>query len=268
MKFLQRLKIKFATKGRIKNTPPVKKYAVVVGATSSLAYALCHQLAQQSINLVLVARNKKELERLKKDIVIRNDVEVTCVVLDLLNAQQNIENFVEQLFKPKRPVDMFFMVAGDVGDMGYQERPSNIEAVTRINYTTPAKILTAAAEAMVNQERKGVIVVVSSVAGDRGRQSNYVYGSAKAALNSLASGLRNKFFGRGIHVVTIKPGFIDTPMTYGMHNSLIASREMVAKSIIRAAVRKKNIAYVPTRWHFIMAIICHIPEWLFKRLSL
>ena len=111
-------------------------------------------------------------------------------------------------------------------------------------------------------------MLISSIAGDRGRQSNYAYGSAKAALNAFASGLRNRFFKQGVHVVTVKPGFLDTPMTWGMQSPLIASREIAAEYIIYAMKVRKNIVYVPFFWRYIMLIIIHIPEAIFKRLKL
>lgn len=264
-KHLQRFHFKKAIRS---NAAPQKKRAAIVGATSSLAYSIAHQLAAKGEHLVLVGRNKKELERLKSDITIRYGVEASVVQVDLAEARQDTGRILEQIIKSSRPVEALYMVAGDLGDTGYQERPENIEKVMRVNYTTPAKLLAAAAEAMVDQEHGGVMVVVSSAAGDRGRQSNYVYGAAKAALTTFASGLRNKFFKRGVHVVTIKPGFIDTPMTYGMNSPLTASREDVARAIIRAASKKKDVVYVPFRWQIIMGIICHIPERIFKRLSL
>ena len=242
--------------------------SAVVGATSSLAFSLCHQLAAKGHALILVGRNKRELERIKTDIIIRYGVDVSVVPLDLAESRMDAAKITAQLVKEKKPLHVCYMLAGDMGELGYQERPENIERVTRVNYTSPAKLLSAVAEAMAAQDSGGVIAVVSSVAGDRGRQSNYIYGSAKAALTSFASGLRNKFFKRGVHVVTVKPGFVDTAMTYGMNSPLIASREMVARAIIRAAEKKRDVVYVPAKWQYIMAVICHIPEWLFKRMSL
>jgi short-subunit dehydrogenase len=148
----------------------------------------------------------------------------------------------------------------------------NIHQTTWLNYTVPAQLATAAAVRLSEQKSgrayAGSITLISSVAGDRGRQSNYAYGSAKAALNTFASGLRNRFFKQGVHVMTVKPGFIDTPMTWGMKSPLIASRESVAESIVEAMKNRSNVVYVPFFWRYIMLIIIHIPEMIFKRLSL
>jgi short-subunit dehydrogenase len=241
---------------------------IVIGATSSLAYVLCHQLAKKGHHLLLVARNRKELERLRHDIHIRHGVEVSTMTSDLLLEELDISRYMAVFFKKSKPIEGLYFLAGEMGDTGYQERPENIEEVTRINYTNPAKLLAASAERLSEQEGGGTIIVVSSVAGERGRQSNYIYGSAKAALTAFSSGLRNKFFRRQVHVLTVKPGFIDTPMTFGMNSPLIASRELVARTIIRAAAKKRDVIFVPWRWTVIMGIICHIPEWLFKRLGL
>ena len=148
----------------------------------------------------------------------------------------------------------------------------NLAYTVKVNYTVPAQLATAAALALSkkdsSEKTKGRIVIVTSVAGDRGRQSNYAYGSAKAALSTFASGLRNRFCKQGVHVMTVKPGFIDTPMTWSMSSPLVASREFVAGKIIDAMEKEKDVIYVPFFWRFIMLIIIHIPEKIFKKLSM
>ena len=115
----------------------------------------------------------------------------------------------------------------------------------------------------------GFIIGIGSVAGDRGRQSNYVYGSAKGAFHLFLQGLRNRLSSRGVHVLTVKPGFVDSPMTFGKEGLfLVASPEKVARAILRALKRRRNVIYVPWFWHWIMLIICCIPEFIFKRLKL
>jgi decaprenylphospho-beta-D-erythro-pentofuranosid-2-ulose 2-reductase len=128
--------------------------------------------------------------------------------------------------------------------------------------------MTALASRMETQ-RRGVLAVISSVAGDRGRQSNYLYGSAKAAVNTFASGLRQRLAKSGVGVVTIKPGFVDTPMTRDFRKgALWATPDAVARGIMRAADRGSSVVYLPWFWSPIMLIIRHIPEFIFKRIKL
>jgi short-subunit dehydrogenase len=241
--------------------------ALVIGATSSLGQALCAELARGGASLVLSGRNKKMLEAMASDLTIRFGTENTVVLCDLARPKLTPRGFVSEVNKQAPKLTRIFLLAGEMGDAEDQDKEENIEAVTRINYTSPAKLLTALA-ADLSKKKGGEVAVISSVAGDRGRQSNYVYGSAKAALTSLASGLRNKYADKNVHVMTVKPGFIDTPMTYGMESPLIASRETVAKAIVKALEKKKNSIYVPFFWWGIMTIIKSIPEPIFKKLKL
>lgn len=235
---------------------------LVVGATSSLAQALCRVLARTGYRLVLCGRDEAELELLSADIAARFQVHCGVQAADLLAND----------FSP----DILLSRAGDIqhvviaaGDMGASDPTDipNLATVMRINYTVPAQIATRAAQQLA-EKKSGTIVIISSVAGDRGRQSNYAYGSAKAALSTFTSGLRNRFFKQGVHVMTVKPGFVDTPMTWGMHSPLIARRDAVAEKIVAAMRKKKDAIYVPAFWALIMFIITHIPERIFKRLSL
>jgi decaprenylphospho-beta-D-erythro-pentofuranosid-2-ulose 2-reductase len=241
----------------------IKETVFVVGATSSLAQVLCHTLAKQGYGLILAGRDTYALELLAGDLLVRSGANASAVSMDFLAANFSPQHLIEQAGE-------FQHVIIATGDMG-SENPEDITNLTHtmwLNYSVPAHIATLAALSLSERNARGTITLISSVAGDRGRQSNYAYGSAKAALNTFASGLRNRFFKRGVHVMTVKPGFIDTPMTWGMNSPLIASREAVALAIIKAMQKRKNVVYVPFFWRYIMLIIMHIPEWIFKRLSL
>lgn len=243
-------------------TVPINKTALVIGATSSLSQALCRDLAARGYDLVLSGRDASELDLLASDIRTRSDMRCRIVVADLLEPQFSPETFMERVGE----FDHVFIVTGDMGGDNVLSL-SNLAFTMRINYTIPAQLATVAAQRLA-EKKTGSITIISSVAGDRGRQSNYPYGSAKAALTTFASGLRNKFCKEGVHVMTVKPGFIDTPMTWGMQSPLIASREFVAEKIVDAMQKKKNVIYVPFFWRYIMLIIIHIPERIFKKLKL
>jgi hypothetical protein len=160
-----------------------------------------------------------------------------------------------------------------VGYLGSQELAQDnfdeFRTITDSNYLGPASILSRIAGQM-EQEGRGVIVGISSVAGDRGRASNYAYGAAKAGFTAFLSGLRNRLASKGVHVMTVKPGFVNTAMTEGMDlpSALTAEPVEVADRVDKAIKRKKNVVYVKPVWRLVMGIIIHIPEWLFKRMSI
>jgi len=238
------------------------KTILIVGATSSLAQIISRSLAAKGYRLILAGRDPKELELMAGDLTTRFSTPCQTLVADFMEADFSPSQFMGQAGE-------YNGVIIATGDMGSGDTTSlyNLAYAVHINYTLPAQIATLAAR-YLSEKKQGSIVIISSVAGDRGRQSNYAYGSAKAALTSFASGLRNRFYKSGVRVMTVKPGFIDTPMTWGMKSSLIASREYVAEKIILAMERKRDVIYVPWFWQDIMLIICTIPEWLFKRMKL
>jgi decaprenylphospho-beta-D-erythro-pentofuranosid-2-ulose 2-reductase len=235
---------------------------LVVGATSSLAQAICRALAKAGHSLILAARDEHELDLLARDLNTRFGTDCRQLTIDLMAADFSPAQLIEQ-------AENFNQVVIAVGDMGGDNVTdlSNIAYTAHINYVLPAQIAASAAE-YLSMRKAGTVVIISSVAGDRGRQSNYPYGSAKAALTAFVSGLRNRYYKHGVHVMTVKPGFIDTPMTWNMASPLIASREHVAECIVAAMRRKKDVVYVPAFWQLIMLIITHIPERIFKKLSL
>ena len=249
-------------------TAALQETVLVIGATSSLAQVLCHKLCRKNYALVLAGRGAEELALLAADLGTRFGITPKTLAADFLDSNFSPEHLIRQA----GDFDHIIIATGDMGS-GDPANLVNLAQTTWVNYTVPAQIATAAALSLSEKQspqRKyvGSIVLISSIAGDRGRQSNYAYGSAKAALNAFASGLRNRFFKQGVHVVTVKPGFLDTPMTWGMQSPLIASREIAAEYIIYAMKVRKNIVYVPFFWRYIMLIIIHIPEAIFKRLKL
>ncbi|MDX2073873.1 MAG: SDR family NAD(P)-dependent oxidoreductase [Alphaproteobacteria bacterium] len=238
------------------------KTALVIGATSSLAQSLCRKLAEQGYQLILTGRDERELEIRTGDITTRYPTHCTALHVDLLEKRFSATSLIERAGH----FDTLIFAAGDMGS-GEQDDLANLAHVAMINYVVASQILSVAAEAM-SEAGGGNIAVISSVAGDRGRASNYEYGAAKAALSAFASGLRNRYAKRGVHVMTVKPGFTDTPMTWGMHSPLIATRDVVAEALIEGLERQKDVLYVPWFWRYIMLVIRHIPERVFKKLSL
>lgn len=244
------------------------KAVLVIGATSSIARALAHQMAQQGAALHLAARDGFEVERMAKDMAIRYQAPISWSIFEAFDYDTHADFF-------QKAVDNLgglYGVVVSLGELGNQEKAQidfgHAQRIIHSNYTGVASVLTHAAN-YLEQQGNGFIIGISSVAGERGRQSNYIYGSAKGALSLFLQGLRNRLSKCGVHVMTVKPGFVDTKMTFGKPGMfLVANPEQVATAVIKALQKKKNIAYVPWFWFWIMSIIRSIPEFLFKKLSL
>ncbi|MFK0206702.1 SDR family oxidoreductase [Agrobacterium sp. NPDC090283] len=242
--------------------PPV----LIIGARSDIGKAVAHKFAAGGYAIQLAARNAEGLDVEKRDIELRYGVEVTLHEFDALSIETH-EEFLNSL--PRLPE----IAISTIGLMGQQEEserdPIAASHVMRSNYEGPASILALLANRF-EQQAAGTIVGISSVAGERGRATNYVYGSAKAAFTAFLSGLRNRLAKRGVHVVTVLPGFVATKMTEGMDlpAALTAEPTEVAVAIERAVIQKKNIVYVRSIWRLIMLIIRNIPERFFKMMKI
>ena len=239
----------------------MSKTALVIGPTASIGVPLCRFMARENYNFILCGRSKEELDSLASDLNIRFGVKARVMPLDLAKNPE-----AKSVIKKAGKFDTVVMMAGDLGS-GDKEDLKNVEHVLKVNLNAPAQLLTVAANQMA-RKGEGQIVVISSVGGDRGIQRNYPYGASKAGLTALASGLRCYLHPTGVHVLTVKPGYVDTPMTYGMENPwLAAAPEPVAWGIFRAMKKKKDVVYVPFFWTFIMWIINSLPEAAFKRMG-
>lgn len=241
-------------------------YVLIVGAKSDIAKATAREYARHGYNLYLAARNASELEEFANDINVRFERVAKCVELDILDYASH-ETFYEAL------EEKTIGVISAVGYLGEQKKAqSNFSETQKIidtNYTGVISLLNIIT-ADFEKRKSGFIVGISSVAGDRGRKINYIYGSAKAALTTYLSGLRNKLYDVNVHVLTVKPGFVVTKMTerMDMPEKLTAQPEEVAKDIFKAQQNGKNVLYTKWFWKWIMLIIKGIPECIFKKLSL
>lgn len=240
---------------------------LVAGATSAIAQALTRCLAEERASLFLVGRNADHLAAVRDDLRVRGaEVAMAVVDLDDLSCHDALAAEVEARLGG---IDLAVVAWGALGD-AERTRHDGVEAarVLHTNLVAPASLLTALAGRM-EARGAGTLLALSSVAGDRGRQSNYPYGAAKGGLSLFLQGLRNRCHRRGVRVVTVKLGFVDTPMTAGFSkNPLYARPEAVAAGILRALRRRRDIVYLPWFWRWIMAVIRAIPEPVFKRLSL
>lgn len=239
---------------------------LILGAMSDVAQAMAHEYAQNGYEVILAARKKDRLDPLVKDLQIRYNVKSSAVEFDALNFKSHFD-FYKNLSHEPTVVACVFGYLGDTakGLTDWNEA----EQILNINYTGAVSILNVIASNMM-ERKHGTIIGISSVAGERGRQSNFLYGSAKAGFSAYLSGLRNKCFHSNVHVLTVKPGFIKTSMTQGMplNPKLTATPQKIAKDIYKAASKKKNVLFSLWMWKYIMRIITSIPEGMFKKMKM
>jgi decaprenylphospho-beta-D-erythro-pentofuranosid-2-ulose 2-reductase len=238
---------------------------LVLGATSAIAQAVTRIYAAKGAFLYLVARSPEKLSATAADAQVRGAAEVHTWVLDLDDANAHAALFADVL----PALDVALIAHGVLGDQVEGERDfAAAEAVLRTNFLSVCSLLTRLANDF-ERRNSGTIAVISSVAGDRGRKSNYIYGTSKAAVSVFLDGLRARLSRQGVQVLTIKPGFVATPMTAHLKQGLLfASPERIAHGIVLAIERKKDIVYLPWFWRPIMFIICAVPERIFKKLNL
>ena len=241
-------------------------YILIIGAKSDIAKATAREYAKNGYNLYLAARDTSELEEFAKDVITRTQRTVKLVELDILDYKSH-QNFYDQL--DEKPLG----VISAIGYLGEQEKAqSDFDEAQRImdtNYTGVVSLFNIIANDF-EERRSGFMVGISSVAGDRGRKSNYVYGSAKAAFTAYLSGLRNRLYDAQVHVLTVKPGFVATKMTEDMDlpEKLTAQPAEVAEDIYKAQQKNKNVLYTKWMWKWVMMIISNIPEFQFKKMSI
>ncbi|WP_294270979.1 SDR family NAD(P)-dependent oxidoreductase [uncultured Chryseobacterium sp.] len=240
---------------------------IVLGSTSEVAQAFVEKALQEGEKfekIYLLTSNRETTERFARHIDVKFLQQSEVIELDLMKEidYNRLDSVHSQLL---------FCAAGYLGEGSeeglYDNR--NTERIISINYSRLVPVINYFAHKFESR-RSGTIIGLSSVAGDRGRQSNFIYGSAKAAFTAYLSGLRNYLFEKKVHVMTVKPGFMATKMTEGMplNPALTASPKQAAAHIFKAYKSRRNIIYVLPVWEVIMMIIRNIPEFLFKKLKL
>lgn len=241
-------------------------YLLILGARSDIARAVSHTFARKGFNLCLAARKYEEADRDAKDLEIRYRISVMTREFDALDFEGH-ESWYTTL--PEKPLGVLCAV----GYLGNQKKGetdlTEAKKIMETNYLGCVSLLNVIANDF--EERKaGFIIGISSVAGDRGRQSNYFYGSSKAAFTAYLSGLRNRLCRVNVRVITVKPGFVRTGMTEDLElpAMLTSSPEEVARDILSAFEKGKDVIYTKWYWKYIMAVIKIIPEKIFKKLNL
>lgn len=249
-------------------SPEPSGRVLIVGATSAMAAEAARLYAADGARLFLTGRHPARLEAVAADLRVRGAGQVESTILDVTDRRR-CEEVVNAAWTAFDGLEVALIAHGVLPDQARsQASVDETVAALDVNFTSTVALLTVLANRFEAQ-RHGCIAVITSVAGDRGRQSNYVYGAAKGGLERFLEGLRNRLFHAGVAVVTLKPGFVDTPMTAGLaQGPLFASARQAGRAIHRAIERRRNVAYIPWFWWPIMAIIRSIPEFAFKRLRL
>ncbi len=242
---------------------------LIIGATSAIAEATARIFAARGDALFLVARNADRLQAIATDLNVRGAVRTATAALDVTDFSAH-QAVIDQAERDLGGLDTVLIAHGTLSDQSECEK--SVDTLRRefdINALSTMALLTTLANTF-EARKSGTLAVISSVAGDRGRQSNYVYGSAKAAVSAFLSGLRQRLAKSNVDVLTIKPGFVDTPMTAGIANkgALWAKPDQIAAGIVRAIDKRRSVIYLPWFWRGIMLIINHIPESIFKKIKL
>jgi short-subunit dehydrogenase len=246
----------------------VPKRILVLGATSGIAEACVRLWADRGDNLYLVARNEERLTVVVADARTRGAARVDTALANLDDVERHAE-LLAHAINALGGLDVALLALGVLGSQAAAEQRVDAAAqILHTNFVAPVSLLTWLGN-YTSQRRAGTLAVLSSVAGERGRKSNYVYGSSKAGLTAFVDGLRNRIDRDGVRVMTIKPGPVKTSMTEGMKGSAkFADVEDVAETLVRAIDRGADVVYVPGIWRVIMAVIRAIPEGIFKKLNL
>lgn len=244
------------------------KNVLIMGATSAIAEAVAKVCAQRGDNLYLLGRNQKRLAAIAADLEACGAASVSHEQMEATRFEDH-QKLIDQALKSLQRLDLVLIAQGTLPEQKACEADfAEALQALNINALGTLSLLTHLANRL-EQQGSGTIAVISSVAGDRGRQSNYLYGAAKSMVSTFLQGLRNRLHKANVKVVDIKPGFIDTPMTASFNKgALWASPKDIAPGIVRALDKGKPVTYQPSFWRWVMFVIKRIPESIFKRLSL
>ena len=239
---------------------------LIVGGNSAIAFEVARLLAEKGASLYLLGRDTDRLERNAQDLQVRTEGKVDFAVFEASDTASH-KQLWEEANEEMGGLNGLLVAQGWMGEQEQLETDfEQQKQLFEINFLGAISFLTYAAEQFAEQ-KDGLIAAISSPAGDRGRKKNYVYGAAKGALTLYMSGLRQRLHGSNVNVLTIKPGFVSTPMTEGLKLPLVAQPEVVAKDIVKAIESGRDELYTPFFWRYIMTVIKNIPEVVFKRMS-
>lgn len=242
---------------------------LIVGATSAIAEATARRFAALGARFYLVGRNAEKLAAIVGDLEIRSGQAVHSESIDLDWLEQH-PALLARAVQALGGIDLALIAHGSLPDQASCQK--SVKMTLAAIQTNALSVISLATELanLFEARGRGTLVVIGSVAGDRGRQSNYVYGAAKGMVGLFLQGLRNRLNDKSVHVITVKPGFVDTPMTAAFEKKglLWAQPDQIARGIVAAVERRRDVVYLPGFWRWIMIVIRHLPESIFKRLKL
>jgi short-subunit dehydrogenase len=240
---------------------------VIISASSGIGRDVAHVFSRKGHRVICGSRDEEELGYLVSDLKTRYGNEAHGALVDL-NSPDTIKQFLANVYQTYGTVDCVVVTAGTMpaNNMEYHDE-EGLLFTTMVNYVGVALILNDLSRHMV-EKGGGKIICLSSVAGERGRPSNFIYGASKSALTTYLQGLRGILYKKNVHVTTVLPGYVDTPMSYGkVKGSFTVSPRYVAEKIWKLTENKKNVVYIPSIWWLIMKIVKSIPETIFKRIT-
>jgi len=244
-----------------------RKNTVIIGASSGIGREAARIFSKEGHKLICAARDEDELILVANDLKIRYETAVHPIAVDLAD-RSSVRSFSKTLFEIFNQIDCLIITAGSIpgSDTPYYDEEALMKTIM-VNYVGITMIVNEVARNMV-QRKKGVIICLGSVAGERGRQNNLLYGASKSALHTYLQGLRMTLDRENVRVVTVVPGYVDTPMSYGKINKhLSVTPQYVAKRIYRLTQAKRNVVYIPWIWWIIMRLFQLVPECIFKKLG-
>ena len=242
---------------------------VIVGATSGIAQAVLGFYASERHRIILVARDIQKLKTLKAHLASTGNLETITTISSDFSRRGAEEALMNELNDATDTIDVALLAYGILPKQEECEgRVEALEANFRINFSSPALLANLLAKQMARQGH-GSLAVITSVAGDRGRKSNFAYGASKAGLSVFVDGLRGRMYEHGVNIINVKPGLVETPMTAHLSQGpLFAEPRTVARDIVKAIRKNRDVIYTPWYWRFIMMVIRVIPETIFKRLNI
>jgi short-subunit dehydrogenase len=242
---------------------------LVIGASSAIGREFARVAARGGADVLLAARDGVDAAATASDIAIRTGRRAASVAFDAADpAAQAALVAAAREFAGAAALSLFVTIGAMPAQAEIDADPDLIAPTVLANFTAAAEVLHRFAP-LLEAQGAGSVVALGSVAGDRGRLKNYVYGAAKAGFHAYLQGLRARLFRSGVHVATLKPGFVDTAMTWGLPGMfLVASPEAIARAALDAAAKKRDVVYAPGFWWGIMTILRHVPERIFKKLNI
>lgn len=241
---------------------------IIIGATSAIARSTARLYAEQNSQIFLVGRDERRLRELKADLELRGANSIENLTLDITNCNEHA-NVINKSIQFLGHIDIAIICHGSLPDQKKCESNfREIEKAININGLTTISFCTEISK-QLELQKAGTLAVITSVAGDRGRQPNFIYGAAKSMVSTYLQGLRGKLLPFDVHVIDIKPGLVDSPMTAKFEKgALWSTPELVAINIVSGIKKKRHTIYTPSYWRFIMAAVCSIPEVIFKKMKI